>query len=235
MSTLLSNQYRGIARAGKIPALAIVFSAVFHAALLMGFNPPHVKVARSHQKDPDPGPRIEMTDLKDDPDPPDVPKALDDPPATPSVAVPTLPDVQVVTLTREFTQEVEPLPLTTDHPTDLVTIPTNIRHKPDPKEIPNVFNPADLDKRPEPISQPSPNFPYDLQHVVSEGSVVVGFIVDRHGDVVQARIISSSNSGFERAALSAIEKWKFRPGVKNGRKVGTRVEQPLAFLLKEDR
>jgi len=63
----------------------------------------------------------------------------------------------------------------------------------------------------------------------------VGFIITSRGEVVEAHIISSSHPGFERSALSAIGKWKFRPGMKNGQKVNTRVEQPLTFVLTNDR
>jgi outer membrane biosynthesis protein TonB len=34
--------------------------------------------------------------------------------------------------------------------------------------------------------------------------------------------------------LEAVVKWKFKPGMRNGKKVNTRVEQPIDFKVTED-
>lgn len=39
--------------------------------------------------------------------------------------------------------------------------------------------------------------------------------------------------GFERPALDGVVRWKFRPGMKLGRKVNTRVIQPIDFSIND--
>jgi protein TonB len=39
--------------------------------------------------------------------------------------------------------------------------------------------------------------------------------------------------GFERPALEGVVRWKFRPGMKLGRKVNTRVIQPIDFSIND--
>jgi protein TonB len=230
MSTPNTLSYHGVSNPSKFPALAIVFSVTFHAALLMALDRPWVRPAKVKEIKELPSDFV-MVNLKDD-DPPDVPKALDDPPAAPSTPVPALAEVPVVDLRPiDFTQEIVVTPPSTDVLTRLDTIPKNIRQGPNPSDITKVFNPGDLDKKPEAVSQTAPTFPFELQREVSEATVRVGFIVNSRGDVVSPHILSSSHSGFERSALSAIGKWKFRPGMKQGKKVNTLVEQELTFVL----
>jgi len=233
MSMPTTLTYHGVSKPTGVPALAIVFAIAFHAALLMAFDRPWVRPQKVKPAKELPSDFV-MVELKDE-TPPDMPKELEDTPAAPSAPVPTLAELPVVVLpTTDFTEEFIPTTPTTDALTRLDTIPQVIQHGPPAKEF-TVFNPGDLDKKPQPISQTAPTFPYELQRMVAEGNVVVGFVVSSQGDVVQARIVSSSHPGFERSALTAIEKWKFRPGMKNGKKVNTRVEQPLTFLMTDDR
>jgi protein TonB len=117
----------------------------------------------------------------------------------------------------------------------IMSIPVNIqRGRPDSSKIKDLFNLSDLDRPPEPIVQTPPQFPYELRTLVTEASVRIGFIVTSKGDVVLPYVIASSHKEVERPALEAVLKWKFRPGVKNGRKVNTRVEQPINFSVTQD-
>ena len=232
MNTLTANYYIGVAKPGRIPVLAIAFSAAFHLALLTGFNRPGIKLpVHVHPRVQSPPESIEVPVPEDPPlaKPEDLEK-----PAVTKVAAPMQQEVIVINPLDRLTQEAVKIPPITDMVPRL-SIPTNIGTPLDGREVGRPFNPDELDKKPEAISQISPTFPYDMQREVSEATVRVGFIVDRHGNVADAHIISCSHRGFEHAALSAIEKWKFRPGVKNLQKVSTRVEQLLAFVTQNDR
>jgi protein TonB len=96
-----------------------------------------------------------------------------------------------------------------------------------------IFNLSQLDRVPQPISQPMPSFPKGVRIPgLEEAVVVVEFVVDADGRVVEPRVTSSNASEFNGAALIGIARWKFRPGVLAGRKVSTRMEVPLKFDLK---
>jgi TonB family protein len=91
---------------------------------------------------------------------------------------------------------------------------------------------ANWDERnhpPRPIYQVSAAYPFDLKKKGVSGQVIVEFVVDTKGNVRDARIVSSSDPGFENAVLQAVAKWKFRPGVRNGRVVNTRMQVPISF------
>lgn len=95
-----------------------------------------------------------------------------------------------------------------------------------------VYEIKDLDKPPRPLVQTRPVYPADLQRAGIGGMVRVQFIVDPNGNVRDARIIESTNPGFNDNVLRAVRTWKFEPGEKGGRKVNTRVEQPFPFNVR---
>jgi len=65
--------------------------------------------------------------------------------------------------------------------------------------------------------------------------VRVEFIVDTAGYVVNPVIIDSTHPGFNGPALEGVRKWKFRPGMKAGRKVNTRMQVPIVFRVVENK
>ena len=65
------------------------------------------------------------------------------------------------------------------------------------------------------------------------GTVVVEFIINTDGDVIQSQIVRSSHREFEMPALQAVQKWKFKPGRKGGRVVNVRASQLLEFNATE--
>ncbi len=91
-----------------------------------------------------------------------------------------------------------------------------------------LFNMADLDQKPRPVFQPSPNLSPKLRRR-TPGTVYVIFIVDESGRVVQPRVQRSSDPIFERPALNAIKRWRFEPGKRGGEPVRFRMRVPITF------
>ena len=128
-----------------------------------------------------------------------------------------------------------PPPPGLSRPTGAITIPTNTRPVVSSgKALGAIFDLAALDQRPQATVRIKPVYPFEMRRSGLKGEVTVGFIVDSEGQVRDPYIISSSNAGFEDAAIQAVLKWKFRPGQKGGRAVNTRVAQPLSFSLNSD-
>jgi len=210
--------------------LALAFSAGLHAVFLLAFNQPVARIKAAI-------PVIKGCDLGwtpvDDPEPP-APvtdcRELDEPPP---VNVPKLPDAPTkIDVASDFVTSLEPPAVTPDINAEKITrIPTNtnVRTLP-PNEI---FKLGDLKHPPQVIAQPAPRFPPEMQSQSSSADVVVDFIVDTTGAVRNATIVSSTNPGFDRAALDGVRQWKFRPGMKDGRKVNTRIRQPISFALED--
>jgi protein TonB len=95
----------------------------------------------------------------------------------------------------------------------------------------DAFNVADLEKRPEAISQVPPAYPAELRKAKIEGLVTLMFVLGEDGRVEDPRVENSSRPEFEKPALEAIRKWRFRPGMKDGQPVRTYVRIPMRFRV----
>lgn len=86
-----------------------------------------------------------------------------------------------------------------------------------------------LDEAAEPIQRITPDYPPSLERIGAKGRVVVQFTVDEKGKVVQPKVKTTTNKKFNQAAITAIKQWKFKPAVKDGRRVKTRWVVPFNF------
>ncbi len=94
-----------------------------------------------------------------------------------------------------------------------------------------IFDVSDLDNKPQPIAQIAPRHPRELQKQRIEGSVVLLFVVNEQGMVVDPRVERASRKEFEQAALEAVRKWKYKPGMREGEPVKTYIRQPIKFSI----
>jgi protein TonB len=97
-----------------------------------------------------------------------------------------------------------------------------------------VFEINELDQHPVAQFQARPQYPFEMRRNGVAGEVVVEFIIDTEGNVVNARAIRSSHEAFEAAAVAAVSKWKFRPGRKGARDVPTHMQVPIVFTLNQE-
>ncbi len=209
--------------------LALALSLGVHTAFLLAFNRhapraiwvpipvvPPTGDPMPPEPDEPPPPSTEVIDLKE----------------PPPVNVPRLPDAPSrIDLHSDFVEPLQlPPPLTELTRDKLSKIPTNI---PSDRRRPaeNIFELKDLGRAPRAIAQPAPRFPRELQNQAVSAEVVVEFIVDTSGSVRNAAVVSSTHPGFDRAAVDGVRQWKFQPGLKDGRKVNTRLRQPIRFTL----
>ena len=64
-----------------------------------------------------------------------------------------------------------------------------------------------------------------------EGRVVLQFIVDERGNVVNPIVIRGIGGGCDEAAIDAIRDVKFTPGMQRGRPVKVQFQLPIVFRL----
>ena len=95
----------------------------------------------------------------------------------------------------------------------------------------DAFDVSDLEKRPEAVSQVPPTYPAELRKAKIEGVVTLVFVLNKDGRVEDARVENSSRPEFEKPALDAIRKWRFRPGEKDGQPVRTYIRLPMRFRV----
>jgi protein TonB len=94
-----------------------------------------------------------------------------------------------------------------------------------------AFDVSDLEKRPEAVSQVAPSYPAELRKAKVEGSVKLIFVLTEDGRVEDPRVENSSRPEFEKPALEAIRKWRFSPGMKDGKAVRTYIRVPMRFRV----
>ncbi len=90
-----------------------------------------------------------------------------------------------------------------------------------------------LDNPPHVRYRAAPVYPFEAKRSGLGGEVVVEFLVNERGDVVNPRVVRSSATVFEEPTLRAVARWKFEPGRKDGRTVRFRMSVPVRFNLNE--
>ena len=111
-------------------------------------------------------------------------------------------------------QEAAPPPSTPQQrPATATTQPAASQPAPQPAEQPAAPPPAPrVSNTLRPVSLPPPEYPRVAQRRGIAGSVEVEFTVGTDGTVTSSRVVSASPPRtFDRAALSAVDRWRFEP------------------------
>ena len=106
--------------------------------------------------------------------------------------------------------------------------------EPEPTE-PEIFEVAEV--QPELIGglaglQGRVEYPEFARRAGVEGQVVVQFVVDERGNVVDPVVLRSPNDLLAEAALKAVRESQFKPGQQRGRPVKVRFAVPVTFRLR---
>jgi len=226
------------AHRGKSAVLgSMIFSAAFHGFLFFGSTGhPKAKPAKV-----DTGMEIAliaMPVVKELDEVSDAPGEASDAPA--AMDAPMLPDIPpAVVIDGSFTQAIDMstfLQKPNFEGARLSMIPTVVKHGGvgGAGKLKEIFDLANLDRAPTALMQPSPTVPQDLRRRDIPVTMDIQFIVTSKGEVVDVRVINSDAPEFNEVAIVAIEKWKFKPGIKGGRPVNSRMRQPMRFRFNED-
>lgn len=79
-----------------------------------------------------------------------------------------------------------------------------------PPPAPRAARPTAADLRP--LSTPAPSYPPEAMRAGTAGEVQVEFTVGTDGSVTAARVVNSTpRRVFDRAALDAVQRWRFQP------------------------
>jgi len=95
----------------------------------------------------------------------------------------------------------------------------------------DTFDVSELEKRPEVVAQVAPAYPAELRKAKIEGAVTIVFLLSEEGRVEDPRVENSSRVEFEKPALEAVRRWRFRPGMKDGQPVKTHMRLPVRFRV----
>ena len=226
-----SWRYETRRRSRVVILSSIAASLGLHAVILLGIGPPRPKAAPAAVEENNLI-RLAIPDLKDLEEPEPVPTD-NATPLDPGVLVPMQADLPQLPQPGDFVQQLNFASLI-EKPDfsqiKIFVIPEHIRSGSGlAQQIGKIFNLADLDRIPEPVLEPAPQFPFAMRREALTGTVMVEFIVDTYGNVLDPIVRDSTHHGFDDAALAGVGRWKFRPGYKGGRKVNTRMRVPIVF------
>jgi TonB family protein len=97
-----------------------------------------------------------------------------------------------------------------------------------------VIEPRQLEKQPVPVAQTAPVYPPSLRQLAIAGEATLEFVVDAQGAVHLERAFNATHPDFADAALEAVARWKFTPGMLAGSAVNTRLQVPILFQVAAD-
>lgn len=86
---------------------------------------------------------------------------------------------------------------------------------------------------PVPVRTVAPDYPRDLRNQGISGVVMVRCTIDDQGNVAETTVSKSSNADFDKFALDAVKKWKFKPGKQDGNPISMTVTIPIKFVADE--
>lgn len=97
------------------------------------------------------------------------------------------------------------------------------------------FDAGAMDSPPMPVNKIPPVYPRSLLNKNVGGRVLVAATVDANGAVTATSIRQSSgHAALDQAALDAVSKWKFKPGVRGGRRAASTCVVPFNFEVKRN-
>ena len=233
-----SYRYDSGPRNRKRAAFAAVFSAAFHAGIIFGIGPADKKAAPPVEDYLIPI-TLEFAQVEEleEPEPVASDDAGEEP--EPGVLVPMIADSPLVPQPNDFVQQLD-FDSMIEQPqmntANLTAIPDHIsRGGKIGDGIGTIFNLADLDRAPVAVFQAAPMVPASLKQAGVTATVRVQFIVTADGRVVNVIAVEATDDRFSDAAVHGVGKWKFKPGVKGGRKVNTRMGVPIVFRVTDPR
>ena len=81
------------------------------------------------------------------------------------------------------------------------------------------------------ILKVEPEYSEEARKAKFQGTVVLMVVVDEKGNPRDLKVIRPLGLGLDQKAIEAVEKWKFRPGMKDGKAVAVQATIEVNFRL----
>jgi TonB family protein len=87
--------------------------------------------------------------------------------------------------------------------------------------------------KPEMVTRVQPVYPPVAKTMKVQGTVILSILVSETGNVSEVRVLRpvGGSAGLNEAAVAAARKWKFKPAVKQGKRVKVWITYPVSFKL----
>ncbi len=84
---------------------------------------------------------------------------------------------------------------------------------------------------PVPIYSPEPEYSEEARKAKFQGTVTLSLVVDEHGLPTHITVTRPLGLGLDQKAIEAVEKWKFKAGMKDGKPVAVQASVEVNFRL----
>ncbi len=81
------------------------------------------------------------------------------------------------------------------------------------------------------ISKVDPEYSEEARKAKYSGAVMLSIVVDTEGRAKDIHVVKSLGMGLDEKAMEAVEKWKFKPGMKGGQAVAVKATIEVNFRL----
>jgi len=84
---------------------------------------------------------------------------------------------------------------------------------------------------PVPITKPEPEYSEEARKAKYQGSVTLQIVVNEKGEPTEIRVVKKLGLGLDEKAIEAVSKWRFKPGMKDGKPVAVIATIEVSFRL----
>ncbi|HET9366263.1 MAG TPA: energy transducer TonB [Candidatus Angelobacter sp.] len=86
-------------------------------------------------------------------------------------------------------------------------------------------------KPPRATYTPEPEFTEEARRSRFQGTVILGLLLDKNGQICRIRIERPLGKGLDEAAVKGVETWRFKPATKDGEPVAIEMNIEVSFRL----
>ena len=92
-----------------------------------------------------------------------------------------------------------------------------------------------VQQKPEVIAETKPSYTAAAMRQKIQGSVEMTTVIGLDGKPADIKVVRSLDPGLDKNAIAALEKWRFKPAMKDGKPVRMLVTIEMTFALRDDR
>jgi TonB family protein len=79
----------------------------------------------------------------------------------------------------------------------------------------------------------SPDYTAEAKKKKIEGAVTLMIVIDKKGDVVDAKVVKGLGYGLDENAIIAVKEWKYKPAEKDGAPIAVKMEVTVDFFPRD--
>jgi tol-pal system protein YbgF len=98
--------------------------------------------------------------------------------------------------------------------------------------LPEVYKPGGAVTMPVLVKEAKPQYTAEAKRAKIQGTVILECVVLTDGRVGHCGVTRSLDPGLDQEAIKSAQRWTFKPGIKDGRPVQTRITIELTFTLR---